>query len=259
MGILNITPDSFYSASRIASDKDLLAAAEKMIHDGASILDLGAYSSRPGADHISEDEELRRLIPAIEKLVLHFPEMIFSLDTFRARVAHEGMCSGAHLVNDISGGQADENMFKTVAAHRATYIMMHLKGTPQTMHNQFHYDDLMAEISSFFNAQIKIANLAGVSEIIIDPGFGFSKTREQNFELLNKLDALIDLGYPLLAGVSRKSMIYKTLNLTPEESINGTTVLNSVALLKGSSILRVHDVKEARETIRLIGELKNYD
>ena len=256
MGILNITPDSFYATSRIASDNALLGAAEKMIRDGAALLDIGAYSSRSGAEHISEDEELKRLLPAVEKLVQHFPEMILSLDTFRARVANEGLHAGAHVVNDISGGQADENMFHVAANHQAGYIMMHMKGTPQTMQNEVQYNDLTEEICSFFNAQMEKARQAGLKEIILDPGFGFSKTREQNFELLKKLDVLLDFGCPVLAGVSRKSMIYKTLGLTPEESLNGTSVLNTVALLQGASILRVHDVKEAGEAIRLLNEMK---
>lgn len=259
MGILNITPDSFYATSRIASDNALLGAAEKMIRDGAALLDIGAYSSRAGAEHISEDEELKRLLPAVEKLVQYFPEMILSLDTFRARVANEGLHAGAHVVNDISGGQADENMFHVAANHQAGYIMMHMKGTPQTMQNAVLYNDLTAEICSFFKAQMEKARQAGLKEIILDPGFGFSKTREQNFELLKKLDVLLDFGCPVLAGVSRKSMIYKTLGLTPEESLNGTSVLNTVALLQGASILRVHDVKEAGEAIRLLNEMKKND
>lgn len=259
MGILNITPDSFYATSRIASDNALLGAAEKMIRDGAALLDIGAYSSRSGAEHISEDEELKRLLPAVEKLVQHFPEMILSLDTFRARVANEGLHAGAHVVNDISGGQADENMFHVAANHQAGYIMMHMKGTPQTMQNEVQYNDLTEEICSFFKAQMEKARQAGLKEIILDPGFGFSKTREQNFELLKKLDVLLDFGCPVLAGVSRKSMIYKTLGLTPEESLNGTSVLNTVALLQGASILRVHDVKEAGEAIRLLNEMKKND
>jgi len=257
MGIINITPDSFYSESRSTSDKEILESAEKMLTDGATFLDLGAYSSRPGADDISLDEELKRMIPAIELVLKEFPDAVLSIDTFRSAVAEKSIKSGASIINDISAGKLDEKMLSTVAKYQAPYIMMHMKGTPQTMKDLNQYEDLVADILFYFSERIKAARDHGINDIIIDPGFGFAKNISQNFELLSKLDLFKNLELPILAGVSRKSMIWKKLGISANEALNGTTVLNTTALLKGANILRVHDVKEAIECIKLTNELKN--
>ncbi|NOQ72027.1 MAG: dihydropteroate synthase [Crocinitomix sp.] len=251
MGILNATPDSFYSESRVNNLDIALAKAAQMINQGASILDIGGYSSRPGADEVSEKEEIERTADLIAAIKKEHPEILISIDTFRSRVAEEAVKKGADLINDISGGQMDARIFEVAAKHSCPYILMHMRGTPANMMKHTNYDHLINEIVHYFSAQIRKAQLAGVKDIIIDPGFGFSKTLEQNFELLNQLELLGFIGKPILAGVSRKSMIYKTLNTSPEESLNGTTALNMVALEKGAMILRVHDVKAAFETIVL--------
>jgi len=257
MGIINITPDSFYSGSRSNSEKEILLSAEKMLKEGATFLDLGAYSSRPGADDISLEEELSRMLPAIELILNEFPEAILSIDTFRAEVAEKGIHAGAAMINDISAGKLDEKMLSVIVKYQVPYIMMHMKGTPQTMKELNQYEDLTADILFYFSERIKAAREIGINDIIIDPGFGFAKNIDQNFELLSKLEIFKNLDLPMLAGISRKSMIWKKLNISANEALNGTTVLNTTALLKGAHILRVHDVKEAVECIKLTQELIN--
>lgn len=254
MGILNSTPDSFYAGSRLGTEKDMLSMAEKMLTEGATFLDVGGYSSRPGATDISEEEESQRVIPAIRSIVKEFPTALISVDTFRSTVANAAIHEGASLVNDISGGTLDAKIITTVAALKVPYVLMHMRGTPQTMNSLTNYNNLVREVIDFFHQQIAVLKEAGVVDIVLDPGFGFGKTREQNFELLHTLDHFSLLGKPILVGLSRKSMIWKTLDTTAEFALNGTTALNSLALLKGASILRVHDVKEAVETIKLISK-----
>jgi dihydropteroate synthase len=251
MGILNITPDSFFSGSRLQSEKEILLQAEKMLIEGADFLDLGAYSSRVGSTDISPEEEEKRLIPAIKIIVKNFPEALLSVDTFRATIAEKAIENGAHIINDISGGNLDEHMFKVVGKLKVPYILMHMKGTPQTMKDLNQYENMMQEISYYFTEKIEQLKEAGVKDIILDPGFGFAKNVEQNFKLLQHLEDFRLLGFPVLAGISRKSMIWRSLNISPEQALNGTTVLNTIALQHGASILRVHDVKEAKECIKL--------
>ncbi len=257
MGILNVTPDSFYEDSRNTSLDALLKKAEIMIEEGATFLDVGGYSTRPGADDISPDEELKRVVPAIEILLKNFPEALISVDTFRSTVAEKSIQAGAALVNDISAGNLDLEMMQVIARHQVPYIMMHMRGTPQTMKDLNSYEDITQEVLFYFSEKIMAARALGINDLIIDPGFGFSKDITQNFELLSRLELFEILGLPILAGLSRKSTIYKTLNCTPEEALNGTTVLNTLALTKGADILRVHDVKEAMETVKLTAQLKN--
>lgn len=255
MGILNITPDSFYDGGRYNSDKKILDHVEKMIIDGAIFIDIGAYSSRPGGVDIDENEELKRIIPAIELVNKKFPEIIISIDTFRSKVAEACLNSGASIINDISASQLDEKMMETIAKYSVPYIIMHMKGNPQNMMDKTNYDDMLQEMIKYFSKKINQAISYKINDIIIDPGFGFAKNIKQNYDLLNHLDLLKILDKPIMVGISRKSMIYKSLDSTPEEALNGTTVLNTVALIKGASILRVHDVKEANECIKLIGSL----
>ena len=255
MGILNITPDSFYDGGRYNSDKKILDHVEKMIIDGAIFIDIGAYSSRPGGVDIDENEELKRIIPAIELVNKKFPEIIISVDTFRSKVAEVCLNSGAAIINDISASQLDEKMMETIAKYNVPYIIMHMKGNPQNMMDKTNYDDMLQEMIKYFSKKINQAISYKINDIIIDPGFGFAKNIKQNYDLLNHLDLLKILDKPIMVGISRKSMIYKSLDSTPEEALNGTTVLNTVALIKGASILRVHDVKEANECIKLIGSL----
>ena len=255
MGILNITPDSFYDGGRYNSDKKILDHVEKMIIDGAVFIDIGAYSSRPGGVDIDENEELKRIIPAIELVNKKFPEIIISIDTFRSKVAEACLNSGASIINDISASQLDEKMMETIAKYNVPYIIMHMKGNPQNMMDKTNYDDMLQEMIKYFSKKINQAISYKINDIIIDPGFGFAKNIKQNYDLLNHLDLLKILDKPIMVGISRKSMIYKSLDSTPEEALNGTTVLNTVALIKGASILRVHDVKEANECIKLIGSL----
>jgi len=257
MGILNITPDSFYSGSRNRADDSLLKNAELMLKEGATFIDLGGYSTRPGAEDISPAEELERVLPAVELLLKNFPEILISVDTFRSEVGEACIEIGAAMVNDISAGHLDENMLKVIAKYQVPYIMMHMRGTPQTMKDLNEYDDMLQEIIFYFSERINAARSLGINDIIIDPGFGFSKNIAQNFELLSKLGSFEILSRPLLAGLSRKSTIYKSLECKPEDALNGTTVLNTVALIKGASILRVHDVKEAMEAVKLTCYLKN--
>ncbi len=254
MGILNITPDSFYAGSRTSELSDVIKKAEAMLHEGAEMLDVGGYSSRPGAVDISESEELKRVVPVIEALRKKFPDVILSIDTFRSEVAQAALYAGADMVNDITGGE-DEKMYAVAAHAKVPYVLMHMRGTPQTMNQLTQYDDLVREMIDYFHVRLEKLKHAGVKDVLIDPGFGFAKTTPQNFELLNKLDLFRILEKPLLVGLSRKSMIWRTLNTTAEHALNGTSVLNTIALLKGASILRVHDVKAAREVIALTSQL----
>ncbi len=251
MGILNITPDSFYQNSRVMNEKAIIDKAQQMVNEGALILDIGGYSTRPGAMDISIDEEINRVTNAIKEIKSILPQVFISVDTFRAKVAKEAVLAGADIINDISGGELDANMFDTVTELGVPYILMHMKGTPQTMVHENNYENMLLEMLDYFQERIYALNKNGVKDIIIDPGFGFAKNINQNFELLNKLKDFKMLEYPLLVGLSRKSMIYKTLDTSAEEALNGTSVLNMVALQNGANILRVHDVKEAVETVKL--------
>lgn len=255
MGIVNITPNSFYDGGKLSDEKSTLLQVEKMLSDGATFIDVGGYSSKPNAEFVSEEEELQRVIPIIQSMVKEFPKALLSIDTFRSQVAKHSVENGVAIVNDISAGSLDENMMRTVAQLRVPYIMMHMKGTPKTMQSLAHYDDLVKEILFYFSEKIAQARSFGISDIIVDPGFGFAKTLEQNFELLNKLELFEMLNLPLLVGVSRKSMIYKTLSTDAEHALNGTTSLNTISLMKGAKILRVHDVKEAIECVQLYQKL----
>ena len=258
MGILNLTPDSFYDGGKLTSKTDILALAEKMLTEGATFLDLGGYSSRPGADFVSEEEELQRVLPVVELILKEFPKTNLSIDTFRSEVAKKTVEAGATMINDISSGSLDDSMFKTIGDLQVPYIMMHMRGTPETMMQNTNYKDLIKEVLFYFSEKIAKARSFGINDIIADPGFGFSKTTEQNFELFTDLEAFKILDIPLLVGVSRKSMIYKTLGNSAKEALNGTTALHAIALQKGASILRVHDVKEAVETISLLQNLKSH-
>ena len=252
MGILNVTPDSFYSGNRFDSSEKALKAAERILSEGGEIIDLGAYSTRPGAIDISVDEEKERLLPSVRAILKEFPQAILSIDTFRAEVARAAVNEGAHIINDVSGGELDETMFKTATELKVPYILMHMRGNPENMNQLTEYEDLLQDILQYFAEKIQTLTDLGVKDLIIDPGFGFAKTIEQNFQLLNQLELFKITGLPLLAGLSRKTTIWKTLGITSEEALNGTTVLNTIALLKGASILRVHDVKEAVEAVKLV-------
>lgn len=256
MGILNLTPDSFYADSRMSSVDAALHRVETCLNEGARFIDIGAYSSRPGADEVSQEEELRRIVPAVTAIHQRFPEAKLSIDTFRAKVARETIAAGAHIINDISGGELDNLMFETVAALQVPYILMHMKGNPQTMQKAPMYENIGLEVVDYFAAKVNILKKLGLHDIILDPGFGFAKTMDHNYQLLNQMHHLDLLELPVLVGFSRKSMIYKLLGITPAESLNGTTVLNTLALQKGASILRVHDVKEAVACIRLVEKMQ---
>ena len=256
MGILNVTPDSFYDGGQYKDESSILKQVETMLKEGATFIDIGGYSSRPGADYVSEAEELSRVVPVVQLILKHYPETLISIDTFRSEVAKKSIEAGAAIINDISAGHLDENMIATVGQLGVPYIMMHMKGNPKTMQQQTDYDDLIKDINSYFAERIAKAHAAKINDIIIDPGFGFAKTIEQNYELLNNMELLQIVDKPILAGVSRKSMIYKTLNTTSENALNGTTALHMVALQKGAKILRVHDVKEALECVTLFNQLK---
>jgi dihydropteroate synthase len=255
MGILNITPDSFYDGGKHKNQSDVLFHVEKMLNDGATFIDVGAYSSKPNADHISEEEELKRILPIVGIILKEFPKTLLSIDTFKSEVAKQCIENGAALINDISAGKLDDDMLQTVANLKVPYIMMHMKGTPQTMQKQAEYSDVTKDVLFYFSERLAATRQLGIIDVIIDPGFGFAKTQEQNFELLNHLELFKMVEKPLLVGISRKSMIYKTLQTTPDEALNGTTVINTIALQKGASILRVHDVKEAMECIKLVEAL----
>ncbi|RYU90612.1 dihydropteroate synthase [Mucilaginibacter terrigena] len=251
MGIINITPDSFYAESRKINAEDILLQAEKMLTEGATFLDLGAYSSRPGATDISVQEETDRLLPAVETIVSTFPDAVISVDTFRAKVAEAGVKAGAQIINDISGGELDEDMFATVARLQVPYILMHMKGNPQTMQQLANYEDVFAEVYDYFVKKICQLKQLGVHDIILDPGFGFAKKQQHSYALMSRLQEFNTLQLPVLAGISRKKMIYNLLGTTANEALNGTTALNTIALMKGANILRVHDVKEAVEAVKI--------
>jgi dihydropteroate synthase len=252
MGIINTTPDSFYEDSRKQTVDAILKQAEAMIRDGAAILDIGGQSTRPGSPVISADEELKRVIPAIEAIAKHFPATFMSVDTYYAVVAREAVAAGVSIINDISAGSMDENMIATAAGLKVPYVLMHMKGTQQTMQQSAQYENVTREVLDFFIAKVDELKKAGIHDIIIDPGFGFGKTIAHNFELLRNLEVFKIINHPLLLGISRKSTIYKTLGITAAEALNGTTVLNTIGLMNGATIIRVHDVKEAREVIRLV-------
>lgn len=251
MGILNVTPDSFFDGGLYKAEKAILSQTEKMLHFGAAIIDVGGYSTRPGAEEISIGEEVSRVVKAIDTILKHFPETKISVDTFRSKVAKVAVEHGAVMVNDVSGGSLDSDMFATVAALRVPYVLMHMRGNPKNMQQFTSYDNLLSEMVIYFQEKVSNLQEAGVKDIIIDPGFGFAKTIAQNYEILKNLNYFEILNLPLLVGLSRKSTIYKSLRIQPEEALNGTTVLNTIALMNGASFLRVHDVKEATEAIKL--------
>lgn len=251
IGIINITPDSFYAESRKAGIDAVLAQAGKMLADGATFLDIGAYSSRPGAVDISIQEETDRLLPAIEAIAANFPDAVLSADTFRAGVAEAAIKAGAHIINDISGGELDADMFATAARLQVPYVLMHMRGTPQNMAQLTDYEDVFAEVFDYFVKKIYQLKQSGVHDIILDPGFGFAKKASDSYKLISRMQGFDVLQLPVLAGISRKRMIYGLLGTTAEEALNGTTVLNTIALMKGASILRVHDVKEAVEAVKI--------
>ena len=259
MGILNVTPDSFYDGGVHNSDKKILKHVEKMLNDGAVFIDIGAYSSRPNGKNIDENEELNRVIPALELVNNKFPETIISIDTFRSKVAETCLNSGASIINDISAGEMDKKMMKIVGKYKVPYIMMHMKGSPQNMIRETNYNDMLKEIIKYFSKKINQAISYKINDMIIDPGFGFAKDLKQNYNLLSNMNLLKILDKPIMVGISRKSMIYKSLKTSAKESLNGTTILNTVSLIKGASILRVHDVKEASECIKLISALNKQD
>jgi len=256
MGILNITPDSFYDGGRYQAEQHYAIRTEKMITDGAAIIDIGGASSRPGAKEIGAEDEWQRIHPVIQYIRSAHPDICISVDTFHAIVAEKCLEAGADMINDISGGTFDQNMAKVIGNHKAPYVMMHIQGKPGNMQKNPKYEDVVEDIAAFFESQINNFLKYGASQLILDPGFGFGKTIKHNYTLLNRLDRFSAFGYPVMAGLSRKSMINKVLDINPEDAINGTTVLNTIALLKGANILRVHDVREAVETIKLVGNLR---
>ncbi|HBC77961.1 MAG TPA: dihydropteroate synthase [Bacteroidales bacterium] len=258
MGIINVTPDSFYTESRVSTEEGILRTASKMIEDGVDFIDIGGYSSRPGAANIPPDEERSRVVNAMKIVSREFPDAVISIDTFRSEIAMEAILEyGASIINDISGGEADKKMFSVVEKLQVPYIMMHMQGIPGTMQKNPVYDDVVADILKWFGERIIRLQSMGVRDIIIDPGFGFGKRAEHNFDMLRRLGDFAIAGLPLLVGFSRKSMIWKTLGITPLEALNGTSVLNTVALMNGADILRVHDVKEAVQAVKLVEEIKN--
>lgn len=254
MGILNVTPDSFYDGGQLTTPHAVIAQAQKMLDAGATMLDIGGMSSRPGAEIISEQEELARVLPAVKSIAQQFPQAIISVDTIRAQVAYECLNAGAHIINDISAGRLDKHMLATVARHKAPYILMHMQGLPNTMQQAPAYTNVTLEVMDFFAERIAACRKAGIRDIILDPGFGFGKTVAHNYQLLTGLRYFATLNMPVLAGLSRKSMICKVLQVNPENALNGTTVANTLALLNGANILRVHDVKEAAEAVSLVAE-----
>lgn len=256
MGVLNLTPDSFYDGGKYNTSKKILLQTEKIISEGATFIDIGGYSSRPGAKHINEEEELSRLKPNLELIVREFPNAIISIDTFRSNVAKQCIDMGASMINDISAGNFDHQMFETIAKLQVPYIMMHMQGTPQTMQENVNYDNLIIDIISFFSKKTNQLRALGINDILIDLGFGFGKTLNQNYELLHKLNLFSILELPILTGVSRKSMLYNYMDISSDDSLNATTIANTIALLKGTSILRVHDVKEAIETVKIVKKMK---
>jgi dihydropteroate synthase len=258
MGIINLTPDSFYTGGKRLKQISYLNEVEKMISEGVDMIDLGAVSTRPGSTGISEEEELKRLLGPLQAILSNFPDILISVDTYRSKVARAVIDAGAHMINDISGGTFDEVIFDVIADHQIPYVLMHIHGTPQTMQNNPIYTDVVTEVKDFFATRLKQLRQIGVEKnIILDPGFGFGKTTEHNYQLLHGLKYFSTLGLPILAGVSRKSMINKVLNTSPEQALNGTTVIHTLALLNGANILRVHDVREAREVIDLLAKYNN--
>lgn len=256
MGILNVTPNSFYDGGKHKEINSIIHQVDKMLSEGADFIDIGAYSSKPSAEFVSEVEEINRLVPIVKSLVETFPNIVLSVDTFRAHVAKAAVENGVALVNDIAAGLLDDKMLETIAELKVPYIMMHMRGNPQTMQSLTDYNDIVKEMIFYFSERIQKARSYGISDIVIDPGFGFAKTLEQNYEVLHKMELFEMLELPILVGVSRKSMIYKVLENSPQEALNGTSVLNTIALQKGAKILRVHDVKEAVECIKLVSKLK---
>ena len=255
MGILNVTPNSFFDGGKYKNENEIISQADKMLRDGATFIDIGAYSSKPSAEFVSEKEEIERILPVIELILKHFPETLLSIDTFRSEVAKISIENGAAIINDISAGELDEKMFDMMAHYNVPYIMMHMRGNPQTMQSLTQYDDIVKEMLFYFSEKVKKARSLGINDLILDPGFGFAKTIDQNYEVLEKMELFNLLEVPILAGVSRKSMIYKTLNNSAQEALNGTTVINTIALTKGAKILRVHDVKEAKECVDLYNKI----
>lgn len=256
MGILNVTPDSFFNKSRVASDEKMLKKVASMLSDGATFIDIGAYSSRPGAPFVTEGEEQSRLFPVLELVLNEFPDVLISVDTFRSKVASSAIDMGAAIINDISAGDMDVGMFDVIAEQQVPYIMMHKRGTPQTMNSLNNYKDLILDITDELQLKINRLEKKGVNDIIVDPGLGFAKDTKQNYEIIKKLKSFEILGHPILIGASRKSMIYKVLECAPDEALNGSTVVHTASLLGGASILRVHDVKEAVEAVKITNLLK---
>ena len=255
MGILNVTPNSFFDGGKYKNEDEIISQVDKMLSEGATFIDIGAYSSKPSAEFVTEQEEIDRIVPAIELILKHFPETLLSIDTFRAAVAKASIESGAAIINDIAAGELDDKMFDVIAKYNVPYIMMHMRGNPQTMQSLTHYEDIVKEMLFYFSEKVRKARSVGINDLILDPGFGFAKTTDQNYEVLQKMELFNLLELPVLAGVSRKSMIYKTLGNTAQEALNGTTVLNTIALTKGAKILRVHDVKEAVECVTLMNKI----
>ena len=258
MGILNVTPNSFFDGGKHSDTEALLFQVEKMLQEGANFIDVGGYSSKPNAEFVSEQEELNRVLPIVQLILNRFPETLLSIDTFRSSVAKACLENGAAMINDISAGKLDDKMLETIANFQVPYCMMHLRGTPETMQTLTNYDAIVKEMLFYFSECVAAARALGINDLIIDPGFGFAKTTEQNFEVLQKLELFQTFELPILVGFSRKSMIYKTLNSNASEALNGTTVLNTLALAKGAKILRVHDVKEALECVKLYEKTSNY-
>ena len=257
MGILNVTPNSFYDGGKYSNETEILYQVEVMLDEGATFIDIGAYSSKHNAEFVSEQEELQRIVPVVNLILKHFPETILSIDTFRSEVAKVCIENGAALINDISAGGLDERMMEIVSQYQLPYVMMHMRGNPQTMQTLTQYDNIVQEMLLYFSEKVAQARSFGINDLILDPGFGFAKTTEQNYEVLQKLELFQMLELPILAGVSRKSMIYKVLNTNSQEALNGTTFLNTIALTKGAGILRVHDVKEAMECVTLFNKLNS--
>lgn len=256
MGILNITPDSFFDGGRYTGEDALLAQAEKMLEQGARVLDIGGMSSRPGAELIDTEEELKRVLPAVQLIAQKLPSAIISVDTIRAAVATAALDEGAHIINDIAAGRLDDAMLATVAKARAPYVLMHMQGLPNTMQHNPQYTNVTTEVADFFAARVQACRQAGITDVVLDPGFGFGKTVEHNYTLLHNLSYFRMFNLPVLAGVSRKSMICKPLGINPAGALNGTTVANTIALLNGAHLLRVHDVKEANEAITIVETMK---
>jgi len=257
MGILNITPDSFFDGGKYITEKECIDQVERMILEGASIIDIGATSTRPGALEVSKEEELARLLPIVKTVASNFPNIIISIDTWRSSIAENAINAGAHIINDISGGQFDDKMFEIIAKYNVPYVLMHTTGKPNEMQLNTDYQDVVNDIIRFFSSQLKTLRELGVHDVILDPGFGFGKTLSHNYDLMNRLSSFNVLNLPILVGVSRKSMAYKLLNITAQDSLNATTILNTIALLNGASILRVHDVKQAMEAISIVTKMKN--